>query len=218
MKKYLILSALFILTQTTFCLAGFSSKPIDNIKQVQQDSLKQYTGKYRMQQGMQTTYMEIYIENGKLTGRDLSRGEVKILDHLSGDDFILSKEKVPVKFIRDKSNRVYGIAVMGNVMWTRSDGELTVTGNTKPADPKDYLGKYQITANGQTLYIEISLKNAQLQATQLWDSANSGLDYISGDDFIVNALNIPMKFIRDNNKIVIQLLLNGTDLFTKVKN
>lgn len=202
--------------QTTFCFAALSPK--FSVKQAQSDSLKQYTGKYQMQQGMQTNYLEVYIENGKLAGKDMSRGEVKTLDHLSGDDFILSKEKVAIKFIRDKDNKVFQIAIMGNVMWTKIDGKLEVTSNAKPADLKDYVGKYQITRNGQTLYIGITLKNGQLLATQLWDGANSNLDFLSDDNFMVNALSVPMKFIRDNNKIVIQLLLNGADLFTKVKN
>jgi hypothetical protein len=215
MKKYLILSALFILMQTTFCFAALSPK--FSVKQAQQDSLKQYTGKYQMQQGMQTNYLEVYVENGKLAGKDMSRGEVKTLDHLSGDDFILSKEKVAIKFIRDKDNKVFQIAIMGNVMWTRIDGKLGVT-NTMPIDLKDYVGKYQITRNGQTLYLQITYKNGQLLAIQLWDGANSSLDFLSDDNFMVNALSVPMKFIRDNNKIVIQLLLNGADLFIKVKN
>jgi hypothetical protein len=215
MKKYLILSALFILMQATFCFAALSPK--FSVKQTQQDSLIEYTGKYQMQQGSQTVYMKVYIENGKLAGKDSASGEVKTLNHLSEDDFILSKEKIAVKFIRDKDKKVSQIAIMGNVMWTKIDDKLAVT-NTTPADLKDYIGKYEITRNGQTLYIGIALKNGQLLATQLWDGANSSLDFLSDDNFMVNALNIPMKFIRDNNKIVIQLLLNGADLFTKVKN
>ena len=158
--------------------------------------------------------MQVYIANGKLAGKDLASGEVKTLDHLSGDDFILSKEKIAVKFLRDKDNRVLQIAVMGNVMWTKIDDNLKATN----IDLNDYLGKYQITKNGQTLYMRITLKNGQLVATQLWDGANSGLNVVSTDVFTVIALNMPMKFMRDNNKIVTQLLLNGADLFTKVQN
>jgi len=214
MKKYLILSALFILMQTPHCFATFPPKLIIYIKTAQQDSLIEYTGKYQMQQGTQTVYMNVYIENGKLAGKDSASGDVKTLDHLSGDDFVLSKEKLAVKFIRDKDNQVFQIAVMGNVMWTNVDNRSVATGTGL----KDFAGKYQITKNGQTLYIGITLKNGQLLATQLWDGANSRLDFVSADVFMVNALNMPMKFIRDNNKNVIQLLLNGADLFTKVQN
>jgi len=155
---------------------------------------------------------------GHLAGKNLTSGELKTLDHVNGDDFILSNEKLTIKFIRGKDNKVSGIAIMGNAVWTKFNDESTSTGSKMPVDPKEYLGKYQITANGQTLAIEISLKNSQLVATQLWDGANSTLDFVSCDNFIVNALSMPLKFVRDDNKIVVQLILNGADKFTKVKN
>ena len=171
-----------------------------------------------MQQGPQIIYMEVYAEGGKLAGKNLASGEIKTLDHLTGDDFILSKENVTIKFTRGKNDEVSGISIMGNVMWIKIDDKLTVKSNAMPVNPKEYMGKYQITANGQTLSIEIALKNGQLEATQLWDGANSSLDFVSGDDFIINALSIPLKFIRDNEKKITQLVLNGADVFTKVRN
>jgi len=72
--------------------------------------------------------------------------------------------------------------------------------------------------NGQKAVIEISLKGGELWATQLWDGASSVLDHRSDDDFMIRALNMQLKFKRDQNKNIIQMLLNGNDLFTRIKN
>jgi hypothetical protein len=216
MKKYLILPAMFIIAGTSLRPSIASANIIKTITCHQPDSLAVYTGKYQMQQGQQIIYMEVYIQNGKLAGKDLSNGGIKILDHISGDDFILSKEKAAIKFVRNKDQRVTQIAIMGNVMWTKVDSNSTALGSEQPAALWDYTGKYQATVNGQNMVIGIFLKNGQLIATQLWDGANSNLDYVSGDSFIVAALSMPMKFIRGNNKAVTQLVLNGADVFKKI--
>ncbi len=207
MKKYLILPTLIFLIQFV------SAK---SMALAQQDSLTDYTGKYQTIQGAQTIYADVYIENGKLIAKS-SAGEILTLDHISGDNFIISKQAATVKFIRNAANKVSQIAIMGSILWTRVDIKTQQTAVIKPAASADYLGKYQITLNSQTLYLEVSLKDGQLWCTQLWDGANSALDYISGDDFIIRALSIHMQFKRDQNKSITQLLLNGTDLFKKVK-
>ena len=215
MKKYLFLPALLILVQTAlFAMLPTTTEHQQSLEA--QDSLTEYTGKYQMALGMQ--YMEVYIEHGKLTGKDLQNGGIKVIDHISGDDFILSQEKIPVKFIRDRDNKVSQIAVMGNVMWTKVNDNKQASAGVQPANLTDYLGKYQASMNGQNAIIEISLKDGQLFATQLWDGGSSPLQYKSGDEFTVIALSWPLRFIRDKDKKVTQLLLNGTDTFTRVKN
>ena len=189
--------------------------PRTNLNVAPQDSLSDYLGKYQMTQNGQIIYADVYIENGKLAAKS-STGTVLMLNHVSGDDFVVSKQGAAVKFIRDAANKVSQIAVMGNVVWTRVNTNALPADGVQPAAPADYLGRYQITINKQTLYLEVSLKEGQLWCTQLWDGAASALDYISGDDFMIRALSIQMKFKRDPNKKIIQMQLNGTDLFTKV--
>ncbi len=216
MKKYLIFTTLFILIESASCFAvpGFiTPKTI----QQQPDSLHEYTGKYQMLQGQQVIYADVYVENGKLTAKS-SSGGVLTLEHLSGDNFIISKQGTAIKFIRDGANNVSQIAVMGNVVWTRVNTTRVETTSPHPAVSADYLGKYQITVNGQTMLIEVTIKDGQLWCTQLWDGANSALDYVSGDDFTIRALSMPLQFIRDKDNKVVQLKLNRADLFVKIKN
>ena len=200
--------------QTASCFA-VSFATSNRIINVQPDSLSDYTGKYQTQQGMQTIYANVYVVNGKLTAKS-SAGDVLTLDHLSGDNFIISTQGVAVKFLRDAANKVSEIAINGNVAWIRVGDKLQTDSNLRPPVPSDYLGKYKVTLNGQSAVIEISLKNGLLWATQLWDGGNSPLKYTSGDEFIVVALKMSLKFVRDKDKHVFQMLLNNTDLFTKI--
>ena len=212
MRKYLILSALFMLVQTVVS----NALPLTNHNIALRDSLSDYLGKYQMTQGGQIIYAEVYIENGKLTAKS-SAGSILTLEHVSGDNFIVSQQGAAIKFIRDTAHKVSQIAVMGNVVWTRVGNNAQPDG-AQPVVSKDYLGKYQIIMNKQALYLEVSLKDGQLWCTQLWDGTSSAIDYVSGDDFTIRALSMPLKFKRDRDKNVIQLQLNGADLFTKVKN
>ena len=201
-----------MLVQIAFCNAGPGSLTLK-----QQDSLAAYTGKFQTIQGTPISYAELIIENGKLTAR-LSNDQTLILKQLSGDNFVVQEQNLAIKFIRDATDKIVKIAVNGNIEWIKSDPAAQNTGNVKPVAPADYLGKYQIIMNGQKAVIEISLKGGELWATQLWDGASSVLDHRSDDDFMIRALNMQLKFKRDQNKNIIQMLLNGNDLFTRIKN
>ena len=179
------------------------------------DSLTLYTGKYEMHEGHQVVYAEVYIDKDNLFAK-ASGEQLLQLKHISGDNFSIVNQNLPVKFIRDENNKVVQIAVNGKPTWTRMENQPTVQFNANSFNNADYLGKYQIKAGNQLLVLEVSLKNDRLWATQLWDGGSSALDYKAADNFIVNALSMPIKFIRDKNSKVVQLLFNDHDLFIKM--
>src|ERR1700744_1099390 len=109
MKKYLILTALFVLTQSTFCLATPSIR-VNYNRLKQTDSLSAYIGKYQQLQGGQIA--DVYAENGTLKARSAD-GPVLTLVHKSGDDFVVAENGITVKFIRDKDNKVMQVAING---------------------------------------------------------------------------------------------------------
>lgn len=208
--KPINLSLFFVLFSYYFTAIPFNAEG-------KQDTLSQFTGKYQTHQGMQIIYADVYVDQGKLTAK-ASTGETLILDRVSGDNFIIASQHVPVKFIRDKDNKIAKIIVNGGQTWVRTDRQLPEsTAGAGSFNAEHYLGEYQLTAGGQVLKIAVSAKNGKLWATQLWDGGTSALDFASADNFIVNALSVPIKFIRDKDNQVIQLLLNNNDLFTKVK-
>ncbi len=213
MSNLKLSSSLFLLF---ICLTVLEANGANS--RTRQDAFSAYTGKYQAQQQGQTVFADVYVEKGKLTAKSTT-GQVLTLDRVGGDDFKITSQNVPVKFIRDKDNKVFEISVNGSIAWTRVDNNSkTLTTDKTSFNAKDLLGKYQITVNGQVLKIEVSLKNGALYATQLWDGGASTLDFVSTDHFNVNALSMPLSFVRDKDNKVVQLLLNNHDLFTKTLN
>ncbi len=88
---------------------------------------------------------------------------------------------------------------------------------TKADSLTAYTGKYQKDFNGTLFYLSFSLENAELTGTQLWDNQKMALKHLSGDNFIVSGLDWSVKFIRDKEGKIIQVLVMGKDLWTKVK-
>jgi hypothetical protein len=80
-----------------------------------------------------------------------------------------------------------------------------------------YTGKYQMTINGQTGYIQIAIKNNELTSTALWSGEQNTLKHLSGDKFIMNLKEWAIQFNRDGKGNVISVLVMGHDLWTKVK-
>ena len=80
-----------------------------------------------------------------------------------------------------------------------------------------YTGKYQKDFNGTLFYLNFSVENGELVGTQLWDNQKLAVKHLSGDNFIVSGLDWSVKFIRDKEGKVTQVMVMGKDLWTKVK-
>lgn len=80
----------------------------------------------------------------------------------------------------------------------------------------DYTGKFQKDFNGKVFYISFSVENEELVGTQLWDNQKMALKHLSGDNFIVSGLDWSVKFIRDKEGKVIQVIVMGKDAWNKV--
>ena len=207
MKKYLILPILFILTPIAFCTA--MPQPS------QHDTLTAYTGRYESTQGGRTVQIDIELQNGELIGTSLRDGQQLHLDRSSGN-YTIKESGLPIKFIKNKKNIVTSILVAGTDVWKKTDSALPPVG-AKPGNQDEYVGKYQTGTNNQPLIIEIAVKHGKLWGTQLWDGRSSPLDYVSGDEFTINNLNFPLRFIRNNDKKIVKMLFNGTDTFVKIR-
>ena len=86
------------------------------------------------------------------------------------------------------------------------------------ADSLDaYTGKFQKDFNGTMFYLNFSLENGELIGTQLWDNQKMAIKHLSGDSFIVSGLDWSVKFIRDKEGKVTQVVVMGKDAWTKVK-
>ncbi|RYE22085.1 MAG: DUF3471 domain-containing protein [Sphingobacteriaceae bacterium] len=80
-----------------------------------------------------------------------------------------------------------------------------------------YTGKYQKDFNGTVFYLSLSVENGELVGTQLWDNQKLSIKHLSGDNFIVSGLDWSVKFIRDKEGKVTQVVVMGKDTWTRVK-
>ena len=80
-----------------------------------------------------------------------------------------------------------------------------------------YVGKYQSIRPKGTFYVEVALVDGQLVATATWDGSKLLFKHISGDAFIVSGLDWSIKFIRDKDNNITQMLVRGTDYWTRLK-
>lgn len=214
MKKYLIL-LLFIATQLT----AAPSKLKKSTGTPAADNLDQFIGRYKRMQGTTVLLLNIYVENGKLVSKQLWDFAVMPLTQANGDNFTVNikRNNFPVKFTRDKGNKVTQMLVAEHDLWTKvADKPLNT--EAMPANPTEYLGKYKATAGTKELIIEVAIKEGKIWGTQLWDGGKSALTYVARDNFFVNALDCPLTFKRGGDKKVNQLILNNKDVFTKISN
>lgn len=216
MKKYLIL-LMFVATQTMAVTSTMAAPLTVNEAAVTAQALDQFVGRYKLMQGNTALFLNIYEEKGKLVSKQLWDGLVKPLDHVEGDNYIVTSVGWAVKFIRDKNNKVAKMQVAGHDIWTKvSDKPLNT--DLMPSNPNQYVGKYQLKQGQQNLTVEVALKDGKLWGTQLWDGGYSQLVYTSGDNFYVLALDCPLKFIRSGDDKIAQLILNSDKVFAKVSN
>lgn len=82
---------------------------------------------------------------------------------------------------------------------------------------KVYEGRYQMTINGKTGYIQIDDKDSQLTLTATWTGEKNALKHLTGDNFIMILKGWAVKFNRDKKGAVISVLVMGHDLWTKIK-
>ncbi|MES2108377.1 MAG: hypothetical protein V4577_06515 [Bacteroidota bacterium] len=81
----------------------------------------------------------------------------------------------------------------------------------------EYTGKYQVVQKRGTIGIKIELVNDELVCTQSWDGEKLLLRHLSGDNFIMAGFDWSVKFLRDKDKKISQILVMGTDRWDKVK-
>ena len=117
MKKYLILSLIII---SAFALAN--AKPryscSATIRKMQQDTLSDYTGKYELSRN-KSLYVTLAIEKGSLVVTQSWDNTQKHLDHLNGDNYIVSGIGWSVQFVRGTDKKVTQMIVSSADTWIK---------------------------------------------------------------------------------------------------
>ncbi|WP_295798848.1 hypothetical protein [Mucilaginibacter sp.] len=78
-----------------------------------------------------------------------------------------------------------------------------------------YTGKFKMTRQNQSIFLQLDIVNNELVATQVWDGEKLLVKHISGDKFMVAGFDWPVKFIRGADGDVIKIIVSGTGLWVK---
>lgn len=81
-----------------------------------------------------------------------------------------------------------------------------------------YTGKYQRVIHNDLFYIQFQIEDGNLVGTTLWDGNKLLLKHLSSDNFIVSGIDWGVKFIRDKDGKVSEVVIRGADNWTRVKN
>lgn len=181
MKK-LLFALVFIATSFAATAQDTPTKP----------NLKDYIGEYKTD-NENIGKVIVKIEKDKLSAI-ISSGEDFVLEHVKGDEFIISGESISVLFTRDKEKQVVGF------ISTLADGSETKGTRIKEeSDLNEYSGEYW--AEDKDTPLTIKIENGKMLAStggEQWFE----LKRIKGDDFEVDGISAGVTFTRDKDKKV----------------
>jgi hypothetical protein len=117
MKKHLIIS---LIISSAFALAN--AKPPHSfsatVSKMKQDTLSDYTGKYELSRN-KSLYVTLTIEKGSLVVTQSWDNTQKHLDHLNGDNYIVSGIGWSVQFVRGTDKKVTQMIVSSADTWNK---------------------------------------------------------------------------------------------------
>ncbi|HVV56400.1 MAG TPA: hypothetical protein VHC47_13790 [Mucilaginibacter sp.] len=117
MKKHLIFT---LLTCATVAIADAAPRlqQVTSVEKIRQDSLTEYTGKYELSRDT-NLYVTIVIENNSLVATQSWDNAHKQLEHLNGDNFIVSGIGWSVQFVRGDDKRVARFIISAKDVWNK---------------------------------------------------------------------------------------------------
>jgi len=89
--------------------------------------------------------------------------------------------------------------------------------NIAPDSLNDYTGKYKMLQNGEMFYVTVTNVDGALIATPSWNSNKLKFNHIKGDYFIVSGLEWSVKYVRDKDNSILEMIVSGTDHWQKIK-
>jgi hypothetical protein len=135
-------------------------------------------------------------------------------------DFFCREFPFPLKFTKDKDGTVTEVLAFNKDVWIKDANykpEVRKAISLAPSQLKIFEGKYQVQQN-KSLIVQVTAKEDHLLIKQLWDGEElifipeSELEFFAKDNQF-----FPVKFIRDKDGAVAQLLAFNRDLLDKMK-
>jgi len=182
--------------------------------------LKSFQGYYQFQEDTDT-YLQISIRENNLILKQLWDGKEIVFARKSDLEFFNDEHSFPLTFSRDQNGSITRALAFDKDFWNKVP-------DYKPAVQKEihlsaqqlksFEGKYTFQfEKGENSFLQITASGDHIVLKQLWDNKEIQFVPKSDSEFFCKEQSFPLKFIRDKNGQVIQMLAFNRDLWEKVK-
>ncbi len=136
-------------------------------------------------------------------------------------EFFNEEKSFPLKFSKDKDGTITQVLAFDRDLWNKvKDYKPVIKKEIKltPQQLKAFEGKYRFQfEKGEDSFLQITTAEDHLVLKQLWDNKEINFVPESELEFFCKDRNFPLKFIKDKNGNVIQMLVFNKDLWERVK-
>lgn len=182
--------------------------------------LKAFEGYYQFQND-KNVFLQITAKGNNLILKQLWDGEEIVFIQKSESEFFNEEKSFPLKFSKDKEGAIIQVLAFDKDLWNKVKDykpvikkEIQLT----PSQLKAFEGRYQFQfEKGKDAFLQITAGNDHLILKQLWDGKEISFVSESESEFFCKDRLFPLKFIKDKNGNVIQMLAFDKDLWEKVK-
>ena len=186
----------------------------------QQQSLKKFEGYYQFTNDT-ATYLQITSQGDNLILHQLWDDKEINFERKSELEFFNQEYSFPLKFESDQNGIITKVTAFDRDLWNKVKNYKPAN-NTEvhlsPDQLKSFEGKYTFQfEKGEDSYIQITSAPDHLTLKQLWDGQEINFVPKSNVEFFCKEQSFPLKFIKDDNGNVIQVLAFNRDLWQKVK-
>jgi uncharacterized protein YjhX (UPF0386 family) len=203
-----------------FILPGMLSMLLSTQMYSQQQPQKKFEGYYQLTNDT-SVYLQITAQGDHLILHQLWDGREISFDRKSEMEFYNDENSFPLKFSSDQNGSITQVLAFERDLWNKVKNYKPVI-NTEihlnPDQLKPFEGKYSFQSEkGQDSYIQITAAADHLTLKQLWDGKEINFVPKSNVEFFCKEQPFPLKFTKDANGNVIQVLAFNRDLWQKEK-
>lgn len=192
------------------------------IKEIQltQQQLKAFEGVYQFQNNKEA-FIQISAHGNNLILKQLWDGVEMSFTPTSALEFYCKEKSFPLKFYKNKDGAITQVLALDKDLWDKvKDYKPVVKKEIQltPEQLKAVEGKYQFQfKKGKDDFIQITAKENGVVLKQFWDGKEISFVPSSEVDFFCKEQPFPLKFYKDKNGTVTQVLAFNRDLWNRVQ-
>ena len=212
----LILATAFI--SNPFNTQSLQAQEIKKGVQPSPGKLKVFEGFYQFQKD-KDVFLQITVKENNLVLKQLWDGKEFVFEQDSTLDFYCKAQSFPLKFTDSAGIITQVLAFKRDVWYKVKDYKPVIKKEVQltPQQLKAFEGKYQMKGGDEDDFLQITTKGNNLILKQLWDGQEIVFVPESALEFFCKDRSFQLKFSKDEDGAVTQVLAFNRDIWLKVK-